>query len=213
MAKRKGLIVFLVIVLIIAAAVFITVQFVNNKIEEIVTEEINSVIADNDLFEMISYDEIVIEIGKGKITLKDARFRNPEIGAAFSGEELYISIPPSEAVRFLRAQGNASLNSIKFGGSEFDFNVAGGSGNIGDFDLSAEGDVLSFLNNFQRVTSSGLDLSGVVLTGKLKEVNLDENVRTMIQPFLNETGTVLPDSVFSADLKPASGPFPMFEIK
>ena len=103
---------FVVLVVILAAAVYFGLNLLNDKAEVQLHDTLQVVIAQQGFQKDVAYTSITVDAAKGEVGLTDIAFMLPEEGGRFSAQQVTVKVSPREVASLLLNNGSGTLSEV-----------------------------------------------------------------------------------------------------
>lgn len=103
---------FIVIVVILAAAVYFGLNLLNDKAEVRLHDTLQVVIAQQGFQKNVAYTSITVDAAKGEVGLTDLVFALPEEGGRISAQRVMLKVSPREVASLLLNNGSGTLSEV-----------------------------------------------------------------------------------------------------
>ena len=103
---------FVVILVILAAAVYFGLNLLNDKAEVQLHDTFQVAIAQQGFQKNLAYTSITVDAAKGEVGLTDIAFVLPEEGGRFSAQRVMVKVSPREIASLLLNNGSGTLSKV-----------------------------------------------------------------------------------------------------
>lgn len=198
MANKK-IVVFISIIsgiILLTIGLLITLNIVNNKVEEELETKFTGLIQISGFEENITYSEIKVSSANGRVTLNQVKLQMPDDSIEIITDSVYIIIPPMEAVSIAKDPQNAILSKVQVGIENLNISIPnlGIETSIDSLKLSIKGELSQQI--FQEGVVKFLDKKySLEFSIDGSTIIPDETIIAQIQMYLDITD---PKAIFSA---------------